>query len=57
VAAVDLIARGEFGKMVCLQSECITGVDIAHAIGKMKAVDPQGELVRTARAIGISFGD
>ena len=32
-------------------------VDIAHAIGKMKAVDPQGELVRTARAIGISFGD
>lgn len=57
VAAVDLIAAGGFGKMVCLQQEKIKAVDIADAIGQMKAVDPQGELVRTARAIGISFGD
>jgi len=57
VAAVDLIANGGFGKMVCLQQECICAVDIAQAVGKLKTVDPQGEIVRTARAIGISFGD
>jgi phosphofructokinase-like protein len=57
VAAVDLIARGEFGKMVCLRNATIESVNIADAIGKLKTVDPQGELVRVARAVGISFGD
>ncbi|MFY9559680.1 MAG: ATP-dependent 6-phosphofructokinase [Terriglobales bacterium] len=57
VAAVDLIAVGGFGKMVCLQQECIRAVSIAEAVGRMKTVDPEGEIVRAARAIGISFGD
>ena len=56
-AAVDLIAAGGFGKMVCLQQECIRAVSIADAVGKMKTVDPRGEMVSAARAIGISFGD
>ncbi len=56
-AAVELIARGEFGNMVCLRGNEIRSVSIAEAIGKMKAVDPNEELVQTARAIGISFGD
>jgi 6-phosphofructokinase 1 len=43
--------------MVCLRNERIQAVDLREAIGKMKTVDPEGELVRTARAIGISFGD
>jgi len=57
VAAVDLIATGKFGKMVCLQQESIRAVDIADAVGKMKAVDPAGELVAAARAVGVCFGD
>ncbi|MBZ5570951.1 MAG: ATP-dependent 6-phosphofructokinase [Acidobacteriia bacterium] len=57
VAAVELIARGEFGKMVCLRNAAIGCVRIADAIGRLKTVDPQGEMVRTARAIGICFGD
>ena len=57
VAAVDLIARGEFGKMVCLRGDRILSVDITEAIGRMKTVDPAGELVAGARAIGIGFGD
>jgi 6-phosphofructokinase 1 len=57
VAAVDLIARGEFGKMVAVRSDRIVSVDISEAIGKMKAVDPQGELVATAKSVGIGFGD
>jgi ATP-dependent phosphofructokinase / diphosphate-dependent phosphofructokinase len=57
VAAVDLIAAGGFGMMVALRGESIVSVDVAHAIGHLKSVDPQGEMVRTARAIGIGFGD
>jgi phosphofructokinase-like protein len=57
VAAVELIARGEFGKMVALRASAIVAVEVAQAIGRLKAVRPDGELVRTARAIGIGFGD
>jgi len=57
VAAVDLVAQGCFGKMVCLRNTKIEAVDIAEAIGKMKNVDPNGELVQAARAVGICFGD
>jgi len=57
VAAVDLIAAGGFGMMVALRGESIVAVDLAHAIGHLKSVDPQAEMVRTARAIGIGFGD
>jgi len=57
VAAVDLVAKGEFGKMVALRANAVVAVDVAQAIGRLKAVHPEGELVRTARAIGIGFGD
>jgi phosphofructokinase-like protein len=57
VAAVDLVAAGGFGMMVALHGDSIVSVDVAHAIGLLKSVNPNGELVRTARAIGIGFGD
>jgi ATP-dependent phosphofructokinase / diphosphate-dependent phosphofructokinase len=57
VAAVDLIAEGGFGKMVCLRNARIEAVDITEAIGQLKTVDPKGQLVQTAKSIGISFGD
>jgi ATP-dependent phosphofructokinase / diphosphate-dependent phosphofructokinase len=57
VAAVDLIAQGGFGKMVCLRKERIEAVEIAQAIGQLKRVDPNGQLVQTAKAIGICFGE
>jgi 6-phosphofructokinase 1 len=57
VAAVDLIAQGGFGKMVCLRNAHIEAVDIADAIGQLKVVDPHADLVCTARSLGIGFGD
>lgn len=57
VAAVDLIAQRGFQKMVALRGGKIEYVDIAEAIGKMKTVDPNGQLVNTARSIGTHFGD
>ena len=56
-AAVELIAEGKFGKMVALRGDSIVAVDVSQAIGQLKTVCPDGELVRTARAIGIGFGD
>ncbi len=57
VAAVELIARREFGKMVTLRGARVETVDIAEAVGRMKSVDPGDELVQMARAIGVCFGD
>ncbi len=57
VEAVELIARGDFGKMVCLRGGEIQTADIAEAVGAMKIVRPDCELVRVAKAIGVCFGD
>ncbi len=57
VAAVDLVARGEFGRMVCLRGSRIASTTLEEAIGVIKAVNPNDELVHTAKALGISFGD
>jgi len=43
--------------MVCLRGESVESVYIADAVGHLKLVDPDGELVATSRAMGISFGN
>ena len=55
--AVELIAAGEFGKMVAFTGPQVGSIKISDAVGKLKIVRPDGNFVRTARALGISFGD
>jgi ATP-dependent phosphofructokinase / diphosphate-dependent phosphofructokinase len=55
--AVELIAAGEFGKMVAFVGPGVGAVDITEAVGRLKTVPPDGTLARTARALGISLGD
>jgi ATP-dependent phosphofructokinase / diphosphate-dependent phosphofructokinase len=55
--AVQLIAAGEFGKMVAFTGPQVGSIKISDAVGKLKIVRPDGNFVRTARALGISFGD
>jgi 6-phosphofructokinase 1 len=55
--AVELIAAGEFGKMVAFTGAGVVGINISDAVGKLKTVPPGGNLARTARALGISLGD
>jgi ATP-dependent phosphofructokinase / diphosphate-dependent phosphofructokinase len=57
VAATDMVARGEFGKMIALRGSVLTPIDLAEAARCIKRVDPNAELVRVARAVGTSFGD
>jgi phosphofructokinase-like protein len=54
--AVRALANGERGVMVALQAGDIVTVPLSEAIAKIKTVPPDGQLVRTARDIGISFG-
>ncbi len=57
VAAVEALAKGEYGTMVSLQGQDIVTVPIKDAIKEQKKVNPESDLVETARAVGISFGD
>jgi 6-phosphofructokinase 1 len=54
--AVDLIAKNRFGEMICLHNNKISSIPITDAINTLKLVDPEGDLVRTAEAVGINFG-
>jgi len=56
-AAADLIAGGECGKMVALRGTEIVSVPMIDAVANPKYVDPNGEMVATARSLGVSFGD
>ena len=55
--AVELIAEGDFGKMVAYQGSHVSAVSLSDAVGKLKTVGPNGSLARTARRLGICFGD
>jgi 6-phosphofructokinase 1 len=55
-AAVELIAQKKYGQMVSYQPPAITSVPLASAISNLKLVDPQGELVKIAEGMGVSFG-
>ena len=57
VGAVELLAAGQYGRMVCLRGNAIQSTTLEEAVGVMKAVAPECELVRTAKALGICFGD
>ncbi len=56
VAAANLVASGQYGMMTALKGGSIQSVPIADAVAEPKVVDPEGELVRAAREIGVSFG-
>ena len=56
VKAVQLIHEGLFGHMVSYQSYQVGSVPIEKAVEKLRNVDPRGEVVEAARAIGITFG-
>ena len=53
--AVRALVNGETGKMVALQAGTITTVPLSEACANIKTVPVDGQLVRTARDIGISF--
>ncbi|MDE0829172.1 MAG: 6-phosphofructokinase, partial [Vicinamibacterales bacterium] len=55
--AVELILNGEFGRMVANRPPDIISVPLEDVVGQTRLVPTDLDLVRTARALGISFGD
>lgn len=55
--AVELVRRGEFGVMVANRPPDIVAVPLAEVVGKTKYVPLDYDLLATARAIGVTFGD
>lgn len=56
VKAVELFRAGSLNEMVCLRGSDIDSVPLEEAVSGIKRVDPDSELVRTAIAVGTSFG-
>jgi ATP-dependent phosphofructokinase / diphosphate-dependent phosphofructokinase len=55
--AVELLMSGQYGKMVANHPPDLVSVPLGDVVGKIKTVPIDSDLVRTARALGVSFGD
>lgn len=56
-AAIQAVADKRWGHMVALQSPHLVCLPIEEVLREDKRVDPEHDIVRTARGVGISFGD
>jgi 6-phosphofructokinase 1 len=57
VVAVEMIAEGRFGHMAAFRPPEIVPVPLTEAVGGIRQVPVNGEMIRTTRALGISLGD
>jgi 6-phosphofructokinase 1 len=55
--AVELISRHNFGRMTANNPPDIVPIPLADVVGKTKTVPLDYDLLKTARAIGVAFGD
>jgi ATP-dependent phosphofructokinase / diphosphate-dependent phosphofructokinase len=57
VKAFEMVLEGRYGEMVAYRHPDIISVPLHEAVDRPNFVDPSCDLVRTARGLGISFGD
>ncbi|OFW02060.1 MAG: 6-phosphofructokinase [Acidobacteria bacterium RIFCSPLOWO2_02_FULL_68_18] len=55
--AVELLLTGQFGVMVANHPPDIVPVPLGEVVGKVRTVPLDYDLIHTARALGVSFGD
>ena len=55
--AVELLIKGQFGKMVANHPPDLVPIPLGEVVGKTKTVPLDYDLLLTARALGVSFGD
>lgn len=55
--AVELLKHGQYGKMVANHPPDLVAIPLGDVVGKIKTVPIDSDLVATARALGVSFGD
>ncbi|GAB6279676.1 MAG TPA: 6-phosphofructokinase [Bacteroidales bacterium] len=57
VKAMELVLEGKFGQMVSYRHPYITSVPLKDAIKRYNFVEMDTALIKTARGVGICFGD
>ncbi|MDD2550291.1 MAG: ATP-dependent 6-phosphofructokinase [Bacteroidales bacterium] len=57
VKAFEMVLNGEFGKMAAYRHPDIISIPLTDALDRPNFVNPNCDLVRTARGLGICFGD
>jgi 6-phosphofructokinase 1 len=55
--AVELVKRGDFGRMVASDPPDIVARRLEEVVGRTKTVPPDLDLLTTAKALGVTFGD
>ena len=55
--AVELVQQGEFGTMVAFAPPDIVARPLEEIVGKTKTVPMDSDLLATAKALGVTFGD
>lgn len=56
-AAAELLARGDYGKMVSLQGNEVGSVDLSEPAGRIKSVPDDHYMLDTARSVGTCLGN
>lgn len=57
VKAFEMVLEQQYGQMVAYRNFEVVSVPLEEAIGDQKLVDPNSQMVHTAKGVGISFGD
>lgn len=57
VEGARLIIKKHYGEYVVLQGNHVTHIPLEATAGKLKFVDTEGEIVQSAKLVGISFGE
>ena len=54
--ATEMIATGQFGRMVALQGDQITSIPLEEIAGKVKLVQENHDLIIQGKRMGVCFG-
>lgn len=57
IEGAKLIMNKDFGKLVVFVNHRLDAIPLEETAGKLKYVDVQGDTVKNAKLMGISFGD
>ena len=51
------ISKDNYGNLIAIRDHKIVSVPLSEIAGKLKTVDPNGDIIEEARLLGVSFGD
>jgi 6-phosphofructokinase 1 len=54
--ATELMAKGQYGRMVCIDNGKVSSLPLKEVAGKLKLVSPDNDLIIQGKRMGISFG-